>query len=58
MYSCEKQPRETVQGEQKCASHLKYDRNSFNANVRNTQNSRDKVGPLDDNAVNIITQEI
>ena len=35
MCSDEKQPRETVQEEQKCASHLKYARKSFYANLRN-----------------------
>ena len=42
--------------ELKLAKKLKPDSKSFNAYVRSTQNVRDKVGPLEDNAGNIITQ--
>ena len=42
--------------EHKLAQHIKPDSNSFYTYVRSKQNVRDKVGPLEDNAVNIITQ--
>ena len=42
--------------EQKLAQHIKSDSKSFYAYVRSKQNVRDKVGPLKDNAGNIITQ--
>ena len=38
------------------AQHIKSDNKSFYAYVRSKQNVRDKVGPLEDNAGNIITQ--
>ena len=38
------------------AQNIKSDSKSFYAYVRSKQNVRDKVGPLEDNAVNIITQ--
>ena len=42
--------------ENKLAQNIKLDSNSFYAYVRSKQNVRDKVGPLEDNAGNIITQ--
>ena len=42
--------------EHKLAQHIKSDSKSFYAYVRSKQNVRDKVGPLEDNAGNIITQ--
>ena len=42
--------------EHKLAQHIKSDSKSFYAYVRCKQNVRDKVGPLEDNAGNIITQ--
>ncbi len=42
--------------EHKLAQHMKSDSKSFHAYVRSKQNVRDKVGPLEDNAGNIITQ--
>ena len=42
--------------EHKLAQHIKSDSKSFYAYVRFKQNVRDKVGPLEDNAGNIITQ--
>ena len=42
--------------EYKLAHNLKSHNNSFNAYVRSKQNVRDKVGPLEDNAGNIITE--
>ena len=42
--------------EHKLAQHLKSDSKSFYAYIRSKQNVRDKVGPLKDNAGNIITQ--
>ena len=42
--------------EHKLAQHIKSDSKSFYAYVRSKQNVRDKVGPLKDNAGNIITQ--
>ena len=42
--------------EHKLAQNIKSDSKSFYAYVRSKQNVRDKVGPLDDNAGNIITQ--
>ena len=42
--------------EQKLAQNMKSDSKSFYAYVRSKQNFRDKVGPLVDNAGNIITQ--
>ena len=42
--------------EHKLAEHIKTDSKSFYAYVRSKQNVRDKVGPLEDNAGNIITQ--
>ena len=38
------------------AQHIKSDSKSFYAYVRSKQNVRDRVGPLDDNVGNIITQ--
>ena len=38
------------------AQNIKSDSKSFYAYVRSKQNVRDKVGPLEDNAGNIITQ--
>ena len=40
----------------KLAQNIKSDSKSFYAYVRSKQNVRDKVGPLKDNAGNIITQ--
>ena len=42
--------------EHKLAQNIKSDSESFYAYVRSKQNVRDKVGPLQDNAGNIITQ--
>ena len=42
--------------EHKLAQNIKADSRSFYAYVRSKQNVRDKVGPLEDNAGNIITQ--
>ena len=42
--------------EYKLAQNIKSDSKSFYAYVRSKQNVRDKVGPLEDNAGNIITQ--
>ena len=42
--------------EHKLAQNIKSDSKSFYAYVRNMQNVRDKVGPLEDNAGYIITQ--
>ena len=42
--------------ENKLAQNIKSDSKSFYAYVRSRQNVRDKVGPLEDNAGNIITQ--
>ena len=42
--------------EHKLAQHIKSDSKSFYACVRSKQHVRDKVGPLEDNAGNIITQ--
>ena len=42
--------------EHKLAQHIKSDSKSFYAYVRSKQNVRDKVGPLVDNAGNIITR--
>ena len=42
--------------EHKLAHHIKSDCKSFYAYVRSKQNVRDKVGPLEDNAGNIITE--
>ena len=43
--------------EYKLAQTIKSDSKSFYAYVRSKQNVRDKVGPLVDNAVNILTQQ-
>ena len=40
------------------AQNIKSDSKSFYANVRSKQNVRDRVGPLEDNAGNIITQGV
>ena len=42
--------------EHKLAQNIKSDSKSFYAYVRSKQHVRDKVGPLEDNAGNIITQ--
>ena len=42
--------------EHKLAQNIKSDSKSFYAYVRSKQNVRDKVGPLEDNAGNIITE--
>ena len=42
--------------EHKLAQNIKSDSKSFYAYVRSKQNVRDKIGPLEDNAGNIITQ--
>ena len=42
--------------EHKLAQHITSDSKSFYAYVRSKQNVRDKVGPLEDNVGNIITQ--
>ena len=42
--------------EHNLAQHIKSDSKSLYAYVRSKQNVRDKVGPLEDNAGNIITQ--
>ena len=42
--------------EHKLAQHIKSDSKSFYAYVRSKPNGRDKIGPLEDNAGNIITQ--
>ena len=44
--------------EHKLAQNIKSDSKSFYAYVRNKQNVRDRVGPLEDNAGNIITQGV
>ena len=44
--------------EHKLTQNIKSDSKSFYAYVRSKQNVRDKVGPLEDNAGNIITQGI
>ena len=44
--------------EHKLAQHIKSDSKSFYAYVRSKQNVRDRVGPLEDNAGNKITQGI
>ena len=44
--------------ELKLAQNIKSDSKSFYAYVRSKQNVRDKVGPLEDNAVDIITEGI
>ena len=44
--------------EHKLAQHIKSDSKSFYAYVRSKQNVRDKIGPLEDNAGNIITQRV
>ncbi len=44
--------------EHNLAQHIKSDSKSFYTYVRRKQNVRDKVGPLEDNAGNIITQEL
>ena len=42
--------------EHKLAQHIKSDSKSFYAYVLSKQNVRDKIGPLEDNVGNIITQ--
>ena len=42
--------------EYKLAQNIKLDSKSFYAYLRSKQNVRDKVGPLEDNVGNIITQ--
>ena len=42
--------------EHKLTQNIKSDSKSLNAYVRSKQNVRDKVGPLEDNAGNIITK--
>ena len=42
----------------KLAQHIKSDSKSFYAYVRSKQNVRDRVGPLEDSAGNIITQGV
>ena len=42
--------------EHKLAQHIKSDSNNFYSYVRSKQNVRDKVGPLEDNAGNKITE--
>ena len=44
--------------ENKLAQNIKSDSKSFYAYVRSKQNVRDKVGPLEDNAGNIITEGV
>ena len=44
--------------EHKLAQNIKSDSKSFYAYVRSKQNVRDRVGPLEDNAGNIITQGV
>ena len=44
--------------EHKLAQNIKLDGKSFYAHVRSKQNVRDRVGPVEDNAGNIITQGI
>ena len=44
--------------ELKLAQHIKSDSKCFYAYVRSKQNVRDRVGPLEDNAGNIITQGV
>ena len=44
--------------EHKLAQHIKSDSKSFYAYVRSKQNVRDRVGPLEDSAGNIITQGV
>ena len=44
--------------EHKLAQHIKSDSKSLYAYVRSKQNVRDKVGPLEDNAGNIITEGV
>ncbi len=44
--------------ERKLAQRIKSDRKSFYAYVRSKRNVRDKIGPLEDNAGNIITQGV
>ena len=43
--------------EHKLAQNIKSDSKSFYVHVRSKQNVRDKVGPLEDNFGNIVTQE-
>ena len=43
--------------EHKLAQNIKSDSKSFYAYVRRKQNVRDKVGPLEDKAGNIITRD-
>ena len=45
-------------GEHKLAQHIKSDSNRLYTYARGKQNVRDNVGPLEDNAGNIITQGI
>ena len=44
--------------EHKLTQHIKSDSKSFYAYLRSKQNVRDNVGPLEDNAGNIITQGV
>ena len=44
--------------EHKLTQHIKPDSKSYYAYVRSTHNVRGKVGPLEDNAENIITQKV
>ena len=44
--------------EHKLAQNIKSDSKSFYAYVRSKQNVRDRVGPLEDNAGNQITQGV
>ena len=44
--------------EHKLAQNIKSDRKNFYAYVRSKQNVRDRVGPLEDNPGNIITQGV
>ena len=44
--------------EHKLAQHIKSDSKSFYAYVRSKQNVRDRFGPLEDNAGNIIRQGV
>ena len=44
--------------EHKLAQNIKSDSKSFYAYVRSKQNVRDRVGPLKDNAGNIITEGV
>ena len=55
-YEVYKEALNAAKFEHKLAQNIKSDSKSFYAYVRSKQNVRDEVGPLEDNAGNIITQ--